>query len=506
MARGRRQSSDIRESLGHPVIDADGHILEMLPAVLPFVREQLGAAQFEHFRTTALPVEDMVRGPDDDEEARATRIPQGAWWATPARNTVDLATAAFPELLYERMGSLGIDYAILYPTKALGAAAINDPELRRGACRGFNEYYAATYNHYGDRFRVAGVVPMHSPEEACDALRHAQRIGLRVVVLPDGVVRPIRRPPERTSRLLPGQTHWLDTFGIDSEYDYDPVWRLCVELGFAVNFHVGVGAVVPRVSASVSNYVCNHLGFFAERMHNLCKSLYMGGVTARFPEARFSFLEAGCMWACGLGADLVEHWERRNLTTLLEDLDPTLIDWAALESLAERYGRRTLAGLTVAEKRKGLRRLPAVGVTPSDLDEWSAVRVSNAVEVMERFADSFFFGCEADDVSISVAYSPVVPAGKSLRPMFSSDMGHWDAGDLSGVLEGAYGLVERGLVTADEFESFVFGNVVRLFADPDPTFFAETAVGAAAGRALAGLLVADSPPTASATSVHRPDK
>jgi hypothetical protein len=30
---------------------------------------------------------------------------------------------------------------------------------------------------------------------------------------------------------------WYDVLGLDSECDYDPVWRKCVELGIAPTFH-----------------------------------------------------------------------------------------------------------------------------------------------------------------------------------------------------------------------------------------------------------------------------
>src|SRR6185503_5654229 len=43
-------SSEIRAQLGHPVIDADGHVLEYLPAVEPHLREALGPRAFERYR------------------------------------------------------------------------------------------------------------------------------------------------------------------------------------------------------------------------------------------------------------------------------------------------------------------------------------------------------------------------------------------------------------------------------------------------------------------------
>ena len=81
----------------------------------------------------------------DNDRRLATRTPQSAWWGTPARNVRDLATAAAPALMYERMDELGLDYAVLYPTKGFGIAGIADDELRDGVCRGFNEFYAGTY-------------------------------------------------------------------------------------------------------------------------------------------------------------------------------------------------------------------------------------------------------------------------------------------------------------------------------------------------------------------------
>lgn len=47
---------------------------------------------------------------------------------------------------------------------------------------------------------------------------------------------------------------------------------------------------------SVSNHSFNHVGSFAQRMHTLVKSLFMGGVTRRFPGMGFAVLECGVGW------------------------------------------------------------------------------------------------------------------------------------------------------------------------------------------------------------------
>src|SRR5689334_13228204 len=129
-----RSSADVRAQLDHPVIDSDGHVIEFLPAAWPYLREALGAERFERYRAHS-PIDQTIGGGAGTAEwRRATRSPQSAWWASPAANTRDLATAAIPELLYDRMDELGLDYAVLFPTKALGSARVADPEIRRGVC------------------------------------------------------------------------------------------------------------------------------------------------------------------------------------------------------------------------------------------------------------------------------------------------------------------------------------------------------------------------------------
>ena len=349
------KAHEIRRRIDHPVIDADGHVLEYLPAVTPFLREGLGPKLFERWQAKKSP---LARIMDADPARRlVTRAPQSAWWGTPASNTRDLATAVAPALLYDRLPDLGIDYAILYPTKGFGIAGIDDEEMRQGVCRAFNEFYAATYGRYADRLTVAGVVPMHTPREAIAELEHCAALGFKVVAFPEGVMRPIPEPDDEASPfLMPGQRAWFDSFGLDSQHDYDPVWRRAHELGFAVTFHAGLGHV-PLSFTSISNYSFNHVGAFAQRMHVLVKSLFLGGVTRRLPDIDFGVLECGVGWAAILLHDLVEHWEKRNLKAL-EVLDPARIDWPELERLMQRYGRDLIDRAGGGDLRAGLATLP----------------------------------------------------------------------------------------------------------------------------------------------------
>ena len=476
------QSQTIREQLDHPVIDADGHVQEYLPAAMPYLRDALGPKKFEEYRAQTSQL-DSILGGDDWERRQRTRVPQSAWWGTPA-NTRDLATAAIPGLLYERMDELGIDYSILFPSKALGIAGHDDDEMRQGLCRGFNDFLFETYKPYADRLTTGAVIPMHTPAEAVAELDRCAANGVKVVSFPEGVLRPITDPGAASPWLLPGQSHWFDTLGLDSAHDYDPVWAKCVEHGFAVTFHGGLGDLAPFTFTSISSYVFNHVGFFAERMNRLCKSLFMGGVTHRFPELNIAFLECGVGWASSLLNDFIEHWEKRNLEALTENLDPALVDLDEFERLMRDHGQDLLAKAGDVDLRATLRAVIAPGVEPPHRDEFRFMGIETKSDIRDRFVPRFFFGCEADDRAIAFAFSRANSFEARLQPIFSSDLAHWDVEDMASVVDEAHGLVRKGLLTDADFADFTFHNPVKLFTQGNPEFFDGTAVESAARQAV----------------------
>src|SRR5579864_120047 len=136
----------LREQLGHPVIDADGHIIEFLPAVLPYVRESLGPDLFARYHR---PLAERIGSPPI-EERRLTRAPLASPRLTPLWDPRSVATSLAPRLLHERLPELGIDFAVVYPTHGLGSAGLPD-DLREGVCRGFNAFYAETFRPFADR-------------------------------------------------------------------------------------------------------------------------------------------------------------------------------------------------------------------------------------------------------------------------------------------------------------------------------------------------------------------
>ena len=478
------RSAAIHDRLNHPVIDADGHIVEFEPLVLDYLERVGGAKMVERYpsnrdKSGYLGWHHLSAA--ERHDTRATRTP---WWGIPARNTLDRATIMLPKLLYERLDELGIDFMVLYPTLGfIVPPLLQDEELRRAACRAFNEMHADLYRDYADRMTPVAVIPMHTPEEAIGELDHAVNVlGYKAVVMAGSVMRPIpsiaRQYPEAARRAV-----WLDTLGLDSQYDYDPVWSKCLELKVLPSFHAAGMGWGSRTS--ISNYTYNHIGNFAAAGEAICKALFLGGVSRRFPELKFAFLEGGVGWGCSLLADLIGHWEKRNLKSL-EHYNPDNLNRPLLVELFSKYGGKEFAG-KLEQVGKGSDLLEGNREDPEMLDEWAACQIECAEDIRDLFVPNFYFGCEADDPINAWAFNTRVnPFGARLSALFGSDIGHWDVPEAAEVVAEAHELVEKELITADDFRDFVFTNPVHFYAGLNDEFFNGTAVEREAQTLLEG--------------------
>jgi predicted TIM-barrel fold metal-dependent hydrolase len=471
-----KSSAEIRRGLTHPVIDIDGHMAEYFPALVPYLEAE--GVSLDH--------PDMARmmppylGPDRSwhaqsaEERARSRTARGPWWSSPARNTIDLATALFPPLLYERLDELGLDFSVVYPSLGLVFLHTWDDDVRRGACRALNRSNAETFAPFADRLAPVAAIPMHTPEEAVAELEYAVDVlGYKSVLCAGYVQRPIEDAVAANPELARWAT-WLDQFGIDSAHDYDPVWETAQRLGVSIAFHSGFIGLSPR--RSLSSYVYNHIGSLAEGQHSLAKSLFLGGVTRRFPNMNFAFLEGGVSWAATLYADLIGHWEKRNLQAMRTHLDPALVDRELLGKYVQQYAP-DIPPATINRPTE-----------PADmLDEWAACKIEKAEDFVELFVERFYFGCEADDPMTTTAFNTAVnPFGARLRAMMGSDIAHWDVPDMAEVLEEAWEMVDHGWIDETAFKEFTFDNPVRFYTGTNPDYFRGTVVEQAVAEFLGG--------------------
>ena len=469
----------VRARIDHPVIDSDGHFFEFIPVLSEYLEKEGGKDLLQDFWTSVMATQiDGNWYEMSVEQRRDVWQNRPVFWGAPAENTLDYATANFPNLLYRRMDEIGLDFSVMYP--GVGNIAISLPreDVRRASCRAFNRYFADAFREFGDRMRPAALIPAHTPGEAIEDLEYAVReMGFKVVLFPSYIKRPIAAAVRRDP-AMERYAFRLDSYGIDSEYDYDPLWRKCLELKVLPSFHSPSDGMYMRNSPS--NYCYNHIGHFAAAGDALCKALFLGGVTARFPRLRFLILEGGVGWARSLLADLMGHWSKRNGEAILQ-FDRARLDHARFRELYEQYAgslyRRELTD-PLASKFKARQE--------TDYDDFAKCGVKVKDDFLARFVEPFYFGCEADDPITSSAFDALRnPLGARLNAVMGSDIGHWDVPDMREVLEEAWEPVEKGQMTLGDFRDFVFTNPVKLWTSLDPDFFKGTRVENAVASELA---------------------
>ena len=477
-ANGHLTAAQIRSRLDHPVIDGDGHWVEFDPVFSERMRKVGGDRAAEGFLAAMKTTTDALSM--SVAERRRRRVGQPGFWTRQAGNTLDRATAMMPRLLYERLDEIGSDFAIIYPTAGLRVPRIGDDATRRAVVRAHNIVTAEYFRDLSDRMTPAAIIPMHTPDEAIAELEYVTReLGAKVGMFGSGMSRRV----SSVTGTDPDSARlgvWYDVLALDSEYDYDPVWAKCRELGIAPTFHSSSSNQGLRLSPS--NFVYNHIGHFAAAGHAVSKAIFLGGVTRRFPELRFAFLEGGVGWACQLFGDLTEHWERRNRKAL-ENMDPRKLDRALLMSLVEKHGDPDVAAALQARDGWPDNDADLTGGV-DDLDDFSACKITRKEDWVDLYAKPFYFGCEADDRTNAWAFSRNNPFGSKLNAIYSSDIGHFDVIDMRNPLPEAYELVEENFISSDNFRDFTFANAVHLWGTQNPRFFEGTAVAKEAAAEL----------------------
>ena len=86
---------------------------------------------------------------------------------------------------------------------------------------------------------------------------------------------------------------------------------------------------------------------------------------------------------------------------------------------------------------------------------------------------------------VSVAFNRRLnPLGAALKPVFGSDIGHWDVLDAASILTEAWNLVNAKLLTPENFRDFTFVNPAMMHLSMNPDYFRGTVVEDAARELL----------------------
>jgi len=488
----KTRSAQIREQLGYPIIDTDFHTDEFGPAFLEYLEQVGGADIVDRFQQKLAGLGRTRWYKQTPEERFRHRTARPPFWTRVTNNTLDLATVNFPKLLHERLEETGSDFAVVYPNLSLFVTAIDDEDLRRAAVRAANLYHADIFRAYSDRLTPIAIVPLHTPQEGIEELDYAvKELGLKAVQIPGYVKRVIpafENYPEEVRR----ETTWIDNFGLDSAYDYDPFWAKAVELNVALSTHAsGQGWTARR---SPSNYQYNHIGHFASAGQAFVKSLFFGGVTRRFPSLKFAILEGGSAWGASLYADLIWHWQTRN-PKLLENNNPAAVDREALREYATRYGGPELKG-RFDQVGSGLGLFGQIlereeffeYASENDINEFAAAGITKEEDIRDRFLNNFYFGTESDDTRVGAAFNRKAnPFGDQVKAFLASDAGHWDIPDVTSVVSNSYSLLERGILSQEDLRYFLSTHALELYTSLNRDFFKGTTVEKEAEDYLAGV-------------------
>ena len=480
------KSQKVRNQLKHPVVDSDGHWLELYPVFMDYLAEVGGAAAVDRYNKVVKGAPGYGGGNFVTPEMRMTRrIRRQGWWTQPTRAR-DRAAFMVPKLAYDSLDEWGFDVSLVYPTIGfLLLKLIEDRDQRQMVVRAFNVMTADMFGPYLDRVIPAAIISLDTPAEAMEQLEHARTLGHKLLVMNGTAQRPI----EGDADIPAGKRRfYFDAYGLDSPYDYDPVWKKLIEMKTALTVHTGTMGWPDR--SSPTSFVYNHMGHFAQSHHITARGLFMGGVTQRFPGLKIGFLEGGVGWACNLYGDIIGHWKKRNRKFMEQNSDPRLLDQKELRRLLEQntVGNKRFAGklddimarnLEVSEPDVSQEQLSE---RERGSDDFHQVKIDSVADIRRLYADNFYFGCEADDPMTVMAFNE--PAGLKLKAMMGSDIGHFDVPDATEVLEEAWEMVEHGLMTEQNFREFTLTNVVELHASMNPDFFKGTPVEAAAKAEL----------------------
>lgn len=172
----------------------------------------------------------------------------------------------------------GLDLAVLYPTRGLFAAAVNDlpGDLSIAICRAYNDWLAGFCAEDPKRLYGAALISLHDPKGACDeAKRAVQDLGFKGVFM---------RPNPVAGRPL-------------HDLAYEEFWGVVESLGVPVGFHEGLGADLLQAGQDrFQNHLMGHMCSHPMELMMACLSLIAGGVLERHPGLTVAFLEGNCGW------------------------------------------------------------------------------------------------------------------------------------------------------------------------------------------------------------------
>jgi len=260
------------ELAGHPVVDADGHVVE-LPSLWSEYLEPRFRERAPRFTT--------------DEQGRFCQLLDGK---LVARHAIALSSGADggihgtpqrpggwdPAARLADMDSEGIDAAVLFPSLAFYACEAEDGALDAALCRAYNDWLADYCRHAPERLHGVALLPLRDLDASVAELeRGVTKLGLRGAFF---------RPNPYGGRPIHHPAH-------------ERFWACAASLGVPVAVHEGLSDTLPTLGRDrFENPAMLHVLSHPFEQMSACAGLVLSGVLERHPALRVAFLESGCGW------------------------------------------------------------------------------------------------------------------------------------------------------------------------------------------------------------------
>jgi predicted TIM-barrel fold metal-dependent hydrolase len=276
-------------------VDSDSHLLEPNDIATDYVAAKYREAVPQVIERDGIAYVKIEGRIFDELPIAAAGIPNGL---TDLNKTLHTkweevqAGANNPQARLEVLDNEGLAASVLYPTIGLIYAGIKDPEVTAAACNGYNRWVADFCRVAPARLYGVGTVPLQDVGSATAELKNIAKLGLCAAT--------IRPTPYRGRRL--------------NDPAYEPFWTAAEELDLAISVH-GSFAIDTISSVASDRYPNNDLFFSHVICHPLeqemaSMDIVCGGVLARHPKLRVSFLEAGSGWILYWLDRLDGHYEK----------------------------------------------------------------------------------------------------------------------------------------------------------------------------------------------------
>jgi len=235
------------------IIDGDGHIWEDATGIsrhLPSPYRERGP----------WPMQQLVP-PNDHFHYYVGETPAGSFRVNTG-----------PEEWLAFMEELGIEQAVLYPSRGLAYGKITSRDWAIAYAQAYNDWLAETYVRRSPQFQGMALIPLQEPPAAVEELERAvTELGLRGAMLPSTGFKahlgskeywPVYAAADRLGCTLAVHGGAHSGLGMDDMNVYTPVPALGHPFGLLINF----------------------------------AGLVFNGVLERYPNVRFAFLEGGVSW------------------------------------------------------------------------------------------------------------------------------------------------------------------------------------------------------------------